>query len=124
MKIKKLFKTFVITCFLFICFITTAKADNSVIIQRQGDYNNLNCDASIKKLENFNVKSDAYIYEFTLKPGVDGKVTEKITCSFSGGGSKVGEGKSGKVSFSLTANGKSDGIMEYNFQMSGDINKV
>ena len=123
-KIKKLFKTFVITCFLFICFITTAKADNSVIIQRQGDYNNLNCDASIKKLENFNVKSDAYIYEFTLKPGVDGKVTEKITCSFSGGGSKVGEGKSGKVSFSLTANGKSDGIMEYNFQMSGDINKV
>ena len=120
-KTKKLLKTFIITCFLFVCFITTAKADTSFEILRNGDYNNLNCDAAIKNLESFNVQTTGTKYIFTLKDGVTGKVTEKITCTYSGGGSKVGEGASGKVTYSLTANGAGDGKMFYNISFTGTL---
>ena len=120
-NIKKYFKTFIITCFLFVCFITTAKADSSFEIPRQGDYNNLNCDAAIAKLQNFNVATTVYKYTFTPKGNIDGKVTEKITCSYSGGGYKVGSSSSGKVTFELTASAASSGKMEYNISFTGTV---
>ena len=120
-NIKKYLKMFIITCFLFVCFITTAYAGQTVTVLRE---KNLNCDDAAKNLEYFNYKKTDKEYTFTLKSNVKESVKETITCTYDGAETGDGFAYKPKITLYGTPAEASSGKMIYSATFTATVSET